>query len=361
MAQKHSNSDSDLPGIKTQYNHDLNVSGEFLCDFSMIRDALEDQRLLNEFRRYEGLAKSQKVWFQTLGLLSLLLGLLSLGAAAFQIILGDSLAGEFPVIWRAANVAAFASLFLIVWMRVGGYRRRWCLAVFCRERLRQWHFQKFLDGELMGKIVTDRNQYDSQLNEKWNELQQNLRDGFGMMQDFMASRSRQNDFFFEYKPYPISSALGQTVLRALRTLRLDHQLRYTRRKEEVHGEGTGMALREHDSIAETVASVTLGGAVLVNALTVVFASRVNLSRALNGGALLLTVLSAASRAYRSGLTVPEEAESYSEYGDAVRQAKAIFDYTDFQGQFLQLQRVEEESAAELRRFLKMKIHANFIF
>ena len=85
------------------------------------------------------------------------------------------------------------------------------------------------------------------------------------------------------------------------------------------------------------------------------------TRALGGVSLLLAVLSAASRAYRAGFTLPDESESYEEYCDRVRELKAVFKSLSNDNEKLrELEQLEEETAAELRRFLRMKTRATFV-
>lgn len=84
--------------------------------------------------------------------------------------------------------------------------------------------------------------------------------------------------------------------------------------------------------------------------------------AIGGMALLLAVISAASRAYRAGFTLPDESESYEEYCDRVRELKAVFNKLSNENEKRrEMEQLEEEAAAELRRFLRMKTRATFVF
>jgi hypothetical protein len=127
-------------------------------------------------------------------------------------------------------------------------------------------------------------------------------------------------------------------------------------------------------LSEAVATVTLAGAVFVGALGLLFSlgylfpafhlpsDSLIASRLLGGSALLLAVLSAASRAYRSGYTLPAESESYEEYCDRVSEINAVFRSAKTDEQRLrQLEQLESEAASELRRFLRTKMHATFVF
>ena len=113
-------------------------------------------------------------------------------------------------------------------------------------------------------------------------------------------------------------------------------LRYSGRKIGPQGEAGELDLDERTRWSEAVASTTLAGAVIVSVLAFAASARSvfpffstarqsgNVSGILGGCALLLAVLSAASRAYRAGHTLPDEPESYEEYCDRIREIKAVF-------------------------------------
>src|SRR2546425_1215021 len=51
---------SNPPGIEVKYNHDLNVSDQFLSSYPAIQGALKDERLVKGFKYYDSRAKRQK-------------------------------------------------------------------------------------------------------------------------------------------------------------------------------------------------------------------------------------------------------------------------------------------------------------
>jgi len=360
-------------GLEIEYNHDLDVSEPFLSAYPSIRLALKDQRLLDAFTYFDITARSHKRSFQLLGLWSLVLGLVPLVLSAIRMAVGEPAFSRVAEINVAAELCGVASVCIVLWTRRKRHRVLWCLAVFWRERLRQWHFQKFLDGRLIGLLVSDRAQYDQELDRRWGELQQNFHDGYGMMVEFMRFASRGGDFFHEVSEYA-DHQIAKLVFDALWTLRFEHQLRYSRRKIEPEGEQAGFSLEERTALSETVASVTLAGAILMSALAFVVSGAhvfafsswlpwepLTMTRSLGGTALLLAVISAASRAYRAGFTLPDESESYEEYCDRVRELKAVFKSLSNENEKLrELEQLEEEAAAELRRFLRMKTRATFV-
>jgi hypothetical protein len=360
-------------GLEIEYNHDLNPSEEFLTGYPSIRDALKDDRLPNAFSQYDRLAQAHKRSFQLLGIWSLGLGLAPLLLAAVRLMIGEPAFSKVAAIEVVAELCGVASFVIIFWTRRKRHRVQWCQATFCRERLRQWHFQKFLDGELIGLLAASKDQYQQELDRRWGELQQNLRDGYGMMVEFLNLASRGNDFFHPANDYA-DPALATQVFTALWTLRFEHQLRYSQRKIEPEGEAVGLALEERTSFSETVATMTLAGAILMSVLAFIasgahvfdFGAKLGwqplvVTRVLGGVAMFLAVLSAASRAYRAGYTLPDESESYEEYCDRVRELKAVLlRASDDHEKLRLLEGLEEEAAAELRRFLRMKTRATFV-
>ena len=231
----------------------------------------------------------------------------------------------------------------------------------------------FLDGSFIDLCSAQPAEFDQELNRRWISLEQNFHDGYGMMTQFVNFASLSDDLFYEPTAYPNSTVAGE-VFSALLTLRLNHQLRYTRRKVETDGEEpAGFALPERSTLSETIASVTLTGAVLTTSLvlllpllhfipTIDVASIHTMDPSLAGIALSLTIISAASRAYRAGFTLPDELESYAESCDRYRELRAQFIAVNTDHEKLRfLKHIEEESVAELRRFLRMKLRATFLF
>jgi hypothetical protein len=266
------------------------------------------------------------------------------------------------------------AIVLVFWNRVARHRALWCQAVFCRERLRQWHFQLFLDGELVRRLMSERDQAKGELDKRWGELQQNLRDGYGMMTAFIHHGSHESDIVHKVTPYD-DPKVGNLVLDAMWTLRVEHQLRLSQRRIEPVGEQAGLTLDERARFSEAVAVTSFAGAVLVGASGLLLSLYHNLpvlgqlswdfvavNRIVGGSALILAVMSAASRAYRAGYTLPGELDSYKEYADRTREVEAAFRSAEsLLERFRQMEKLETEAAAELRRFLRMKMQATFVF
>lgn len=348
------------------YNHDLKVSAAFLNAFPLIKGLLVDERLINWFDVFDADAKRNKRRFQSLGFISLILGSLALITAAVRAMLDEQLLRKFVRAELGFEACALVSVGLVVLIWLRQYRAKWCWAMFCRERVRQWHFQLFLDGQFVGLYAHNRSAFDDEFDRRWNRLMESLRYGFGELSAFVHSASRDRDFLHDRTDYD-DERLAATVCDALQVLRITHQLAYSRRKAEADG---GESLNMQTHISEQVAAVTLGAAVLLTgigfftsiwALATEPAWETIAMRGLGGMALVLVVVSAASRAYRAGFTLPDELENYEEYCDRLREIEAVFQrLADPVGKLRQLEELEEESAAELRRFLRMKMRATFV-
>ena len=364
---------SPAPALDFQYNHDLDVSEDFLAFYPAIRGVLQDERLLTIFRELDERAQAHKRAFHRLGIGALILGLTPLVVAAVRMTMGEPLFSGIAGINVGAELSGILSMCLVIWARLRRHRLSWCHAVFCRERLRQWHFQLCLDGRLVERLAAGDPAARKELEQRWVTLQQNMSDGQGLMIEFVAADSHDGDLMHPVTEYT-NPAIGAAVFEALQTLRFDHQLRFGRRKIDPDGEGKGLALKEHDTLSETVGSLSLAGAITMSVLAFLASGahmveraawlpwdHLAITRSLSGIALLLGVLSAGSRAYRAGFTLPDESESYEEYCDHLREAKAVFrSASSADLKLRELQRLEQEAAAELRRFLRMKTRATFI-
>jgi hypothetical protein len=362
-----------VPGLRAEFNHDIDVGNEFLEHFEPIGNALNDTRLLGAFSAYDRIAKSNKRTFHLLGVLSLAFALITLLSVGIGIVFGISVTHSYGLIGLCAESGSIIAIGLILWNRLGRYRVRWCGALFCRERLRQWHFQVFLDGQLMSLLSSQPEEFRKEIDRRWAVLEQGLRDGFGMMSSFVHHGSRDEDFFHQPSKYTDLKIAG-LVIGAMSVLRFGHEHRFGQRKVEPVGETIGLTLQERASFSSALASGALAGAVIVaalgflNSLAIMYPAlkllsveTLTLGRILGGSALILAVISAATRAYRTGYTMPDEADSYAEFCNRAQECKAVLESSASEVEkFRQLERLEEECVLELRRFLKMKMHATFI-
>jgi len=360
-----------------RYNHDLDVAPDFLDAFPTIRIALRDERLLTLFHHFDTEARRAKGAYHSIGVASLALGLIGLSGTAVSIMQGELLGNFLPVLGLGIEGASVASIILIILNRVKGYNHRWRLALFRRERLRQWHFQKFLDGQLISWLAQKPEEYSAELERRWAVVQQELRSNLGEMERFVRRAGGASELYHPLTRYADSEVEGQ-ALTALRTLRLTHQLSHAGIKLDAPNEGAHLALNDHQLISDTIATSTLSGAILLGAVGFLFAlgdvlsslgfsiyqgaatTGPSLGWSLAGLSLLLAVWSAGARAYQTGYTVTEEKESYQEYVVRVGEIYTVFAQVSLQDKWRELAALEAEAVSELRRFLRIKGRASFV-
>lgn len=359
-------------GLRVEYNHDLDVSESFLTVFPSIRDALKDTQLLKKFYYFDEKAIAHKKSFHSLGLWSLILGASSLIATAILIIVQNPAFPGLHVMFLITHLLAIAAIVLVVINRRKRHRLLWCQAVFWRERLRQWHFQKFLDGTLIEKLAKDKAEYEKELNRRWALLEQKISNSDGEMAAFIKFPAKEKNFFHEAKAYS-DPEIAKDVFEAIKVLRFEHQLQFSQRKIQVESVEDGLAIPERETISETIASSALAGAIFISGFALILSGihelthllpwdYMTINRYLSSAALLLAVISAASRAYNAGFTLPDESESYEEFCDRIREIEVVFQRVPGDREKLaQFKELEDEAAVELRRFLRMKKRATFLF
>jgi hypothetical protein len=358
---------ADPLGLEHSYNHDIDVLPDYAAKYPRIEKILRDERLITLFKEYDSEARRAKKLFHSFGLLSLLAGTLALlGVAIELMLLGLK---QTPPMWLqfGSHMLAVISVLLVLVMRIAQFRRKWRLAVFFRERLRHWHFQRFLDGKLVEKALAAPSDYTREVDHRWILLLQNFTDGGGLMNEFLRKPGNSQEWFHLTTPYTDPAVLAE-VIDALKYVRFSHQLRYALKQTSNEAEERVPNLVEKQLWSEAVASITLILAVAVSAVLLALPGLTPANEGdhhpvavvLSAVALMLAVLSAASRAYRAGYTIPDEKESYDEYTDRVATLQQLMAHS--QAEFLNaLAELERESVDELRRFLRMKERATFLF
>jgi len=264
------------------------------------------------------------------------------------------------------GLPGIAAIAIAIWMtRIKRFSRHWLVALFFRERLRQWHFQKFLDGSLIEQLIENPAAGAALLDAKWADFLHRAATAEGEMNIFM-EESGPGDWFFVPSPYS-NDALLKTVFETLRHLRLDYQLVYTAGKRQDRNRGL-IAMRDASGILEYFAWFTLFvavslsvGQLIVSVIAII--GGFNASGWFQGlayASTLLGVSSAGVRALRNGLTLPEEDNSYAAYKNRLREIQVRLNHIKPAHWHAIFEYVERESIAELRRFLRMKDRASFL-
>src|SRR5947207_6012457 len=118
-----------------------------MAPIAPLRHLLRDERLLKEFHGYDRIARRSKAAFLRWGKTTVVLALLSLFLAATAKFWDSPTRPLRPWIPLLCGLPGLAAIAIAFWMtRIKRFSRHWLVALFFRERLRQWHFQKFLDG-----------------------------------------------------------------------------------------------------------------------------------------------------------------------------------------------------------------------
>ena len=370
----------DTSEVMVHYNHDLDVDHSLLSVFPTLAEALRDERVLALFKEYDRRARKHKRAFHALGVGSLLSGLMALSWAALSVMTGAAV-GMSPNLGLVVEGTSALAVALMIWNVLTQHHRKWRLALFCRERLRQWHFQKFLDGSLIGLLTVNPAEYRTEMDRRWAVVRQVLRSQLGEMERFEKSGSSDLELLHPRRAYA-DPQLEADVVEALKILRVRHQIGYGAIKLETPNEGAQFTLDNHQLISQTFGAVTLVGAVVLAAISFLFAvvlrfslfpawvldvplashfDAARWSRLSSGLSLLLAVWSAGARAYEAGFTVLEEKESYQEYRARVTEISHILERASLsKDRWHALAMLEEESIAELRRFLRIKRRASFL-
>lgn len=356
---------------RPKYNHDIDMAPSFADVFPSIKNALHWDALIETFHQYDRLAKHYKRTYRLIGMSALALGAIAIVAAPWLLVMTKSpLVSAISLVVDAFGVL---SVILIVVNMACRFRRKWCWNVMIRERIRQFQFQLFMDGPLIELAGKDPNAFVAQRNAKWEKFLQEVRNPAGALPDFVEGKHMRNPVIASPKFYT-DPVIAAEVWEAMEILRFQHQLQFTAMKLGPGGEAM-LSMGEKRDIAETIAKMTLFGAVLCTTAFFVidvipytgFGANVSqpllekLPPILTNVILVLTGLSAASRAYRSGETIPGEQESYDLYQSHIAQLKLLFrNAKNDNDKLAVLSQVEHEAEEELRRFLSMKIKASFI-
>lgn len=351
------------------YNHDLDVDDAFAGRFPAIRRLLVQPKVVEEFKRFDATAKLQKRRFHTLGAVSLVLASAALLGLCFQLLLAAYGMHVPPFMHVGSDVAALAAFAIALGLRLAKTKHRYLHACFARERIRQWHFQMFLDGTLVGSALRDEPNAKQELARRWERLCDLFKNLDGAVQDFLARPHAASELYHPVSPYA-DRELGAQIMAALRTLRVDHQVQYPERRIAAEQTDHALSLKDHFEWSEVVARVTLVSAVALAASGIVL-SILNLCNlvvpahlvpTLAISALASTVISAASRAYQAGFTVPAEIDSYLETAAQMDHLRTRFldANADVSVQQTVLRDLEIAAASELRRFVSIKRRATFL-
>lgn len=352
------------------YNHDLFPGERFLAHVPKARPVLTlAEPAATRFRETDREARLCKALYHRTGALSLVLGSVALLGVCFELVVGALGGDASPGLTVAIELAALASLGILLFARLRRYRQRWREACFARERIRQWHFESLLDGELVEQRLVGTSEAQERIESSWAEFEEDLRNPLGALGHFTQSAS--TPLFFNATPIA-DPEIKEQLWKALRRLRFLHQDEYVVMTVSEESAISAVSMPERAFWAETVGSVALAMAVVIPAVQIILVAtlgsgepdsfRVVAHPVLFGAAVAMAVLSASARAFKAGYTLPEELEAYDEYLARVREHLRLFEAegaTD-EMRLAAHARLEEESVKELRHFLRMKGKSTFL-
>lgn len=355
---------------KPKFNHDIFPGEEFTKAFPSLSWILSADVEGEAFRKHDALAKSHKFWWYTLGRTSLFLTVVVLLAIVGELVvyaLGLKPPAE---ITATIEITALIAVLLLVIDHFLHNKPFYLYHCFCRERIRHFRFQAFLDGGLLTLGTTDPDAAKTQLEGRLqHKLLADLDSGEGALESFVARTSSESQLLHPLVKYE-DADIGMNVFEALDALRFRHQAQYPRRKTAVASVDRSLSMMDQYHWAEVVGKVMLASALILPATQVTLLA-LDFSGAwpppkwltilLFGASIGAAIVSAGARAYCVGLTLPDEVDSYAQYvaridhlQDMATKSKSL---KEKQACLLEL---ELEAERELRRFLQMKMKASFI-
>ena len=223
-----------------------------------------------------------------------------------------------------------------------------------------------MDGALL--CESDQKKQISVIERRLDEFEQGHYDEGGAMNLFVQDPASSERLLHPVSNYPNKSTANQSF-EALKILRFEHQSRFARGKTTEIVSPSGVSMTERYHWSETLARLSLLAAVgipifqlLLVALGSVRAIPM-LEKAhicLSALALVFVVVSASARAFRTGLTLPEEIESYNDYSSHIDMLRVQFEGADDQKRLSLVVDLELEAERELKRFLTMKAKSTFL-
>jgi len=357
-------------GIKRTFNHDLNIDKDGQAyvrqRWPMLAEILIDVELIKAFQPHELTAKTLKRRVLYVGSVAVVLMTASLLGLAVQLWLGNS-RPEAEVLRRCTEFSAIAGLLCAILVsRYGPWRRDWLKHRFITEVLRQWHFRRLLVGNLVDKACASDEEKLRFLLERKTALAtclHNLRGSVGQKMDRLAVSGVDELGPVPIPNLPTSQVVRAQLLEAYRVLRLEHQLEFAEWKLSIDDDTflgiSGAALvRTTDQLA---------GATLLIALAL---SIVRLFSPIRWmpflewapfAAVALGIMGVGVRAWRDGMSLGEERETYQEMQHRLGLINFRWKIAETDEKRFQLsEEIENFEVAELRAFIRAHEKAQFL-
>jgi hypothetical protein len=341
----------------TIHNKDLNVSKEMLAQFPRLTGLLHNPEINRELTAPNVVASRSKLFFNTLGFLSLIFIIILLLIAVWRFALHT--VGIVPpgyLLWISGVLGVVSFLMSLSSHFLFKFQHKWLQNRFITERFRQWKFQQLLDGLFVALYETDPRAFEEELTARWVKAKFTILEMPGTINDFINAE----DFELFVKPSVCDDeGLARQIIEAYQYLRLDYQARYFSLKKEM--------LQTLDvwtnSIAKfsllIAACLALGEVILL--LAYGMEHETTLSWVMGALGLSAALLSAAIRVVRSAKAISEEAERYTSKWVLLKiLADRLRKETDPAKQLQYMVETERVCVEELREFIRTFKKADYL-
>ena len=351
----------------TPYNRDIFFGEEVLKRYPQIRELLNFKDFQTEFRKADEEAKRRKSRVVLFGTASVVFGLIGILGVIAELAVPLIFSAHVPVLWLIVVEVCCLLAILIPGIDRLCFRNKdhYRLALYKRERLRHWQYQMFLDGAFVEQCVKETGRVQQFLCQRLEPLKQEFKSESGSLERFVQAALSEDLMLFSKTEYG-NAKIHETIIAFLLEYRFGHQTEYVRRALADSNSEEILSRRQKFHWSESVAKGALIAACffpLLQLFLTMFESE-SIERAhhsLAGLALVSLAFSAFARAYRNGLGLPEEIESYEEYVLQVEILRAKFDReVDPKRKQSIHKEMEQEAEKELRRFLQINGKSTFV-
>jgi hypothetical protein len=352
---------NDTALLSTQFVHntDLQPPKEYLATVPRVQLVLRYPALIETFDRYDRVANYKQRLFRLTGMVSLLLGGVSLVGIATELFLAALTVQVPPLVTALLELSALGSLLFALGPWFAGTRTQWLAARFMTEQIRQWHFQMLLDGNLVSKAYAAPVEFQAERAKRWARFMAVAPNVEGAMNSFVDADS--SDLYHPIEPCR-DPAAAEELLRAYVDLRFNKQMAYFKFKREY------FAMR--DDVSEAFARWMIFSALLVTGGQLILAIlRVThdvdalhrASETMFSAAIVLVILSAIIRVYRSAIALSPQRERYDAKWVRLVALRSAYDAAPtVENKLCFMKDLEIVEGEELREFLRQMRRASYL-
>jgi hypothetical protein len=340
------------------HNTDLEPGAAYLETLGAVAQVFTFEPVLNLFHAQDEQANRHRKRFTRLGAVSLALALAALVGSAIELLLPSF---GYHLLWFVVvslELCAISAIVIALGPAMRNARREWLIGRFLTERMRQWVFQMLLDGELVSKSESSAPSFEKIRDNRWTQFVAHVPTTEGVIPSFVDGARIAS--YHERTTYT-TEEVSKKAFQAYVDLRFTKELAYFKLKHE--------EFASRDEWSEAVARWTLFSAVLLAAvhMGVALAGSMGMRSSHQYGLLcaacviLLTVISTATRTYRSAIAVSEQRQRYeSKWVRLLALQSAFATAVGQSSQLAILSEVEEVLAEELREFLRQMRATSYV-